>query len=330
MKTLFQHDGATFSEIVKRHGPWTAMSIDFGEYQTLKPSVDKRLNRILQVASAYSRKPLSECRVLDIACLEGQYAIEFGLHGAQAVGVDIRDVHLAKAAFAAATLKLERVEFFKDDVRNINRSSYGDFDIVIASGILYHLPAENVVGLLRAIRSVCTGICILDTYIALKPNTTIQLNGEHYEGSFYREHSDDASEEEKEADLWASIDNQESFWFSEPSLIDLMHAAGFTSCCQVLLPTHVELTSDRRMYLLSAHEHVVALSSKPTTAFTHESARQQERGTVHPSQVARGMVFRMTKRLLPPRIKNMIKPTLRRVGLLDTVESPFKSPNKSS
>ena len=60
---------------------------------------DTRLKRILQIASDVSCKPLSECRILDLGCLEGKYSIEFGLHGADVTGVEIRDTNIKRAIF---------------------------------------------------------------------------------------------------------------------------------------------------------------------------------------------------------------------------------------
>jgi hypothetical protein len=38
---------------------------------------------------------------------------------------------------------LPNVEFVTDDVRNFSRERYGAFDVVICSGILYHLPGKD-------------------------------------------------------------------------------------------------------------------------------------------------------------------------------------------
>ena len=43
---------------------------------------------------------MQDLRVLDLACLEAQFGIEFALHGSNVVGVEGREVNLAKAQFA--------------------------------------------------------------------------------------------------------------------------------------------------------------------------------------------------------------------------------------
>jgi 2-polyprenyl-3-methyl-5-hydroxy-6-metoxy-1,4-benzoquinol methylase len=94
--------------LVKLHGAWTAHCIYLGEgiYTFDEPQVpraDSRLRRCLQVAADMVLEPLDKIRVLDLACLEGMFAIEFALHGARVVGIEGREVNLAKAQFAKNT-----------------------------------------------------------------------------------------------------------------------------------------------------------------------------------------------------------------------------------
>ena len=66
--------------VIREHGQWTAMAIKLrdGSY-TRQSGPDYRLRRLLQVAADLVHKPLSQCRVLDLGCLEGHFAIEFFL-----------------------------------------------------------------------------------------------------------------------------------------------------------------------------------------------------------------------------------------------------------
>ena len=59
------------------------MSIHLGgDLYTRQPALDGRLRRILQIACDLAGKPLSQLRVLDLACLEGHYGIELAMNEA--------------------------------------------------------------------------------------------------------------------------------------------------------------------------------------------------------------------------------------------------------
>src|SRR5579864_2220433 len=135
----------SIEEIRRQHGEWSAMSIHLGgDLYTRAPSADGRLRRILQVSCDLVGKPLGELRVLDLACLEGHYGIEMAMHGAEVVGIELREANLAKARYVKDYLRLDRLTLCQDDVRNLSTEKYGQFDLVICSGILYHLAAPDV------------------------------------------------------------------------------------------------------------------------------------------------------------------------------------------
>src|SRR5450631_3472802 len=123
---------ASLDEIVARDGGWTAMAIKLSDgVYTRDPAVDHRLKRLIQVAQDTIKKPISDCRVLDLACLEGHYAIEFALRGAETIGIEGRSVSVTKCDFVKNDLGLTRATFLQDDVRTLSREKYGLFDIVI-------------------------------------------------------------------------------------------------------------------------------------------------------------------------------------------------------
>jgi SAM-dependent methyltransferase len=195
-----------------------------------------RLKRIVQIASDLSRKRLSECRVLDLGCLDGIFSIEFALHGAATVGIEIREANIQKALFCKEVLGLDNLEFRQDDVRNVSLESYGTFDVIICSGILYHLPAFDSIDLIQKMFKMATRVVIIDTHISLLPEKEIRFEDKSYWGDSYREHSAGASVEEKARRLWSSIDNETSFWFTRPSLINLISRAGFSSVYECFVP----------------------------------------------------------------------------------------------
>ena len=309
--------------VVDQHGPWTAMSIKLpGGVHTRAPAVDHRLKRIVQVCGDIVGKPLSQCRVLDLACLEGHYALEFAAHGSEVVGIEGRAASVAKCNFARDALGFVRAVFHQDDVRNLSVAKYGVFDIVICSGLLYHLPAHDAWALIQAMHDVCRGLVVLDTFVALSDRVSVELGGTRYHGHVYGEHGADDSAEAKARRLWASLDNQSSFWFTEPSLLNLFARAGYTSTFEVLTPTMPGNLRDRKTY--------VAIKGRPARVLTSDETDRQPgvavpegvKPRMDPSQVPHGAVFTVAKRVLPQGVKNAVKPILRAVRLLPPDQTP--------
>lgn len=191
-----------------------------------------RLRRIIQIVADTICKPLAECRILDLGCLEGQFALEFAKHGAEAVGIEIRQANLDKAEFLKKAWSCENLHFHKDNVRNLRK--YGSFDAVICSGILYHLPAADAVDLIRGMHEIAK-LVVIDTHIALDP----EIQFDEYWGKSWVEHAAGASAEQKENQRLASADNDTSFWFTRPSLINLLARIGFSSVYECFNPAHI-------------------------------------------------------------------------------------------
>lgn len=311
-------------QVVEKYGPWTAMAIKLPEgLYTRQPAVDYRLRRILQIASDLVKKPLSQCRVLDLACLEGHYGIEFALHGCTVVGIEGREASIAKCEFVKRELGLDRIQFFQDDARNLGPEKYGEFDIVICSGLLYHLPAKDAWNLLRSMHETCRGLVIIDTFIALSSQMTIEIDGSIYHGHIYREHDEADSADEKLKKLWASLDNDSSFWFTEPSLMNLLAKAGFSSLFDVLTPTMPGNLRDRKTYVAIKGSRTEIRSSEPTDAADQSDIPEGLNPRFDPSQIHRGKIFHAAKRLLPQSVKNIIKPVLRALRILPQDNTPW-------
>jgi len=309
--------------LVDQHGPWTAMSIKLpGGVHTRAPAVDHRLKRIVQVCSDVVGKPLSECRVLDLACLEGHYALEFAAHGSEVVGIEGRATSVAKCNFARDALGFDRAQFHQDDVRHLSVAKYGVFDIVICSGLLYHLPAHDAWALIRAMHDVCQGMVVVDTFVALSDRVSVQLDGTAYHGHIYGEHGADECPESKARKLWASLDNESSFWFTEPSLLNLFARAGYSSAVEVLVPTMPGNLRDRKTYVAMKRRPVRVLTSDETDRQAAVDVPEGVNPRMDSSQVPHGAVFTAAKRVLPQGIKNVIKPVLRAARLLPPDQTP--------
>jgi hypothetical protein len=228
-------------DLIKLHGAWTAHCIHLGEgiYTFDEPQVpqaDSRVRRCLQIAADMVLAPLDKIRVLDLACLEGMFAVEFALHGATVVGIEGRDVNLAKARFAKNVLSIENLELIHGDVRNLTRKRFDGYDVILVFGILYHLDAPDVMEFAQNIYESCDKIAIIDTNFSLEANDSHTWKGDVYWGTYWEEHRSGSADKEQLDALWASIGNQRSFVLTRASLCNLLRHVGFTSVYECLNP----------------------------------------------------------------------------------------------
>jgi SAM-dependent methyltransferase len=210
---------------------------------------DDRLRRVVQVAADLAPRPLDQLRVLDLACYEGQFAIEFALQGAEVLGIEGRETNVAKARQRAEEIGLERLRFLRADVRDLRREQHGSFDVVLCLGLLYHLDFPDAIRFLEQIAEVCDGFAIIDTHVNLGLSRTFRDRGRTYRGRVYIEHSERASELERERSRWASLDNAVSFWPTRASLVNALMDAGFTSVYECEVPPLAEQPLDRRTFV---------------------------------------------------------------------------------
>jgi len=186
-----------------------------------------KLELCMKTIAENAGKPIAALRVLDLACLEGMYSIEFARFGAEVVGIDIRELNLGKARFAKQALGLRNVDFFKDDVRNISHHTYGEFDVVLMTGILYHIDKDDHLPFLKSAANMCTGFMYVDTHVALTPDKEFTTNGVTFTGTEWQEFTPSATLAEREKMLWASFENPKSFKLSLPSLKAALIHVGF-------------------------------------------------------------------------------------------------------
>lgn len=227
------------NEVVSRVGPWTAHSISLGHgIHTREPEVNWRVELFGRIMRDFGLPQTAGLRILDLACLEGLFAIEFARQGAITVGVEGRQTNVEKAVFAKDVLGLSNCTIVRDDVRNLSSLNLGQFDVVLCAGILYHLEANDAFDLIRQISGCCRRLAIFDTHIAPEyliansfslsdPMSSVSIEGQAFDGRYYTEHAPSDSARQKEAKLWASLDNERSFWFSKASLFRALQMMGF-------------------------------------------------------------------------------------------------------
>jgi SAM-dependent methyltransferase len=312
-------------EFVENNGAFTAFRVHLGEgvYTREGTKPDRRLRCFVQAVADLTGKPLSQLRVLDLACLEGQYTAEFALHGARSVGIEIRGANLNKARFLKDQLGIDSVEFFQDDVRNLSEAKYGRFDVVLCAGLLYHLDSPAVFELIDQISAVCDRLAIFETFVSLKPTAQQVYKGKKYWGSYYVEHAETSRPEERYDDLWASIDNTRSFWLTQPSLCNALDQAGFTSVFVQLNPSLEIQPLDRHTFIAIKGQVATILSSPYTDQDVSRDWTEKRASTVSGEpNVERSLAWRLARKYCPRPVKNVLKKVLLGFGITKRLQIP--------
>ena len=272
--------------IIDQHGPWRYYNVELanGVY-TMDAGVPvqaRRVQRVLQVAADVTCRPLDALRVLDLGSHEGKFAVEFARHGANVVAVEVRAANVEKARLVRDWFELDNLKLIQDDVRSVTTERHGSFDVVLCLGLLYHLGAADAVDLMERIAKLCRRVAIIDTQIGLSGRVRHRSDDFEYRGSLYREHLDEATSAEREEITGASIDNPLSFWFTRPSLCNLLADVGFTSVYEGLNPPATLGRRDRRT--------LVAMKGRPIDVLGLPLGAARERwperrlARVHPDQ----------------------------------------------
>lgn len=314
----------TMAQIVERHGPWSAMSIQLpdGSYTMDVPQPDRRLRRILRCCLDLSPKPISEMRILDLACLEGQYGLELAMHGArEVIGVDIREGNLEKSRFVARQFNLTNIQFIEANVLDLSREKIGTFDLVICSGIFYHIHQDSLESFAHTIADLCDHLTILDTFVSSKDVEAINCSGRRYYGRTYVEHDESTTIGERISDVWASVHNTTSFWLTQQSLLNMLNTAGYTSILRQELPTMAGTSDDRRTYVaIKGSQKLECRSSAETNNVAEEWLEESTRQRLHPRNQNHSMPRRVftqaVRRVMPTQLKKMVRPLLVRTGVL--------------
>jgi 2-polyprenyl-3-methyl-5-hydroxy-6-metoxy-1,4-benzoquinol methylase len=238
---------------IEKFGEWTAHNIHLpGDVYTINSKIvgdEVKLRRITQMVADVAKKPLNQLRILDLACLEGLYGIELARHGAKVVGIEGREANLAKARFTKDALALDNLTLLQEDVRNLSVEQHGYFDGVLCLGILYHLEVPDIFSFLEQLSEVCQGFAVIDTHISQVAERSHSHNGKLYWGATYQEHAPQSSLDERTKDPWASLDNVTSFWFTRPSLYNILGHLGFTTIYECHYPPEPNKQPDRFTFL---------------------------------------------------------------------------------
>jgi 2-polyprenyl-3-methyl-5-hydroxy-6-metoxy-1,4-benzoquinol methylase len=274
------------AEIVARYGPWTAHNIQLeGDLYTIGNELTYdtlKLRRVTQIVSDITSTPIASLRILDLACLEGQYAVELARQGARVVAIEGREANLEKARLAQRVHHLNNLELHQDDVRNLSEARYGRFDVVLCLGILYHLDVPDVFTFVQQVAEVCQAFAIVDTLVSLTPSESARFDGREYWGQTWVEHHATSTPQERLKKLWPSLDNPTSFKLTRPSLYNLLSHAGFSSVYECHNPPEPGKPQDR-VTLLAMRRRRTSLLSAPFVDASPSEAWPEERNAAAPS-----------------------------------------------
>jgi len=222
---------------------WTAHNVRLNAECTTRPgepdfnATDLRLHAILRVTDMLFGPRLNGIRVADLGCLEGGFSLALAQRGAEVLGIEARRRNIEKAELLRDHFDLPNLRFQLSDVKDFKAESFGQFEVVLALGILYHL--DQPVEWLRQIAATTRRALILDTHFAPADEQTMSrldsrltlgplerqtCGGLTVEGRWFHEFPEGA---DREAQLWASYSNHKSFWLTKESLVRSVSHAGF-------------------------------------------------------------------------------------------------------
>ena len=169
-------------ERIEKLGNWTAHNI------WIKDDIYTRKEKEISYPDDFCRLYLTFSTSLFLNCvfwilLVRRDYMQLNLHGReQSRGNRRQRRELKKSKTCKGCSRADNLELILDDVRNLKSEKYGYFDVVICSGILYHLDTPDVFHFVQNIYDVCKKLLIIDTQISTYGINSIEFNGKPYWG----------------------------------------------------------------------------------------------------------------------------------------------------
>lgn len=239
-------DQAILAEI--RAHQWTGHNIQLtGTDSTISPDIpfishDERTTTVKALVRHFTESA-RRLRVLDLGALEGGLSFELAREGWDVTGVEGRAPNLEKAELIRRYFGLENLRFQQRDVKTLDRSVDGSFDVIVCCGLLYHL--DNPFEFLETLSTLANpgALLFLDTHVApeasaapfrthadsLSELTAFEHRSRTYEGRWFAEPQGGSLLERQ----WSAISNDRSFWPSRRALIRGVYHAGFHSIMEL-------------------------------------------------------------------------------------------------
>jgi tRNA (mo5U34)-methyltransferase len=108
-------------------------------------------------------------RVLDVGCRDGFFAFEAEGRGGVVVGIDYADPEMTGFPIASEILG-SNVEYHTENVYELAPETYGQFDVILFLGVLYHL--RNPLLALDRLRSLAAvgALIVVETEVSTDPD----------------------------------------------------------------------------------------------------------------------------------------------------------------
>lgn len=200
--------------------PDTPLLADSGKMQSVK--------RILDFI--FANRNARAVNVIDLGCLEGGTTAEFARWGYEVLGLEARESNLKRCRYVAERLRLPNLRFVKDNMLNVE--AYGEFDVVYASGVLYHVADPEA--FLNILGKVTKTVLVLNTHYATDPppakfearlSEMTQHKGRR--GQWFSEWPETLNVKQIEKRRKSAYDTHRAFWLAKEELLDAMQKAGF-------------------------------------------------------------------------------------------------------
>lgn len=131
-----EQNGHLRAEFEKR-GPWVTKFVIDGEEHggNFNAMQDTRIEQF------FESFPKSQ-RIMELGSLEGGHSFSLASRPSVSavLGIEGREANVEKAKFVQQLLEVRNVEFVTANLEKTDLASYGGFDAVFCSGLLYHLP----------------------------------------------------------------------------------------------------------------------------------------------------------------------------------------------
>lgn len=195
-----------------------------------------RSRRIIQALMDLRGGDISGARILDLGSAHGLYTLECARRGATCLGLEGRAAWIEQAIAARDAQGLSKAHFEQADVRGLSSDQHGVFDVTLCLGLLYHLEADQAHSLIKTLYEMTNDFLILDTQFALSSLETRRIEGADFYGCTFPEHPPGTSPEDAEGNMGAALDGSTSFWFTLPSLFNILGDVGFSTVFQLQWP----------------------------------------------------------------------------------------------